>query len=154
MTFITWTRQPTWYWVDTSWYSDKLTLSWFWMLILSWYWTSLLRRPAGGGCWHWHWDTMSRCNHDCYNYQRQSHIQVISSKNATAAAVPGRRRRRALLLRLGSRTRVRMTNSLRLNSASVAEDLYCQPLTMLTSQYRTLQFVYKGLDSAWNGLIS
>ena len=52
--------------------------------------------------------------------------------SATAAG-----RCRALQVLLGSeaRTRSRMTNSLRLNSA---EDLYCQPLT---SQYRPLQFV-------------
>ena len=42
---------------------------------------ALLWSPAGGGCWHWHWDTM----YNGYNYQGQSYI--ISSKNTTACAV-------------------------------------------------------------------
>ena len=55
MTFVTWKRQPTWYsgWVDISWYQSTL----------SWHWIALRRRPADGGCWHWHWDTM----YNCYN---------------------------------------------------------------------------------------
>ena len=64
--FVTWKRQPTWYWIDTSWY--KLTLSW--------HWTALHWRQAGGGYWHWHWDTM----YNCYPCQRQSHI-IFSKKD-------------------------------------------------------------------------
>ena len=53
------------------------------------------------------------------------------------------RRCRALLLGSGTRSRLGMTNSQRLNSA---EDLYCQPLT---SQYRALQFVLQGFCLKW-----
>ena len=106
---------------DTSLLGYKLTLSWLW-LDTKGDCKALCRRPAGGGCWHWHWDTL----YNCYDCQRQLHI--LCSKNTTASAV---RRRQALQV-MGSWTRSKMTYSLNLNSA---EDLYYHPWHHSTGLY-------------------